>query len=99
MSFTPFYRRRFLNRRGHHGGAYVIASVDLDSWPGDADRHLEAALTISDYSRVTVLDCDARDPREMANSLAKARSLQAVVNDFVEALESAVEELGRAESR
>ena len=30
MPLRPFYRRRFLNRRGFHAGAYVLAECSLD---------------------------------------------------------------------
>ncbi len=31
MPFRRFYRRRFLNLRGHHAGAYVLADVSIEN--------------------------------------------------------------------
>jgi len=46
MSDTRFYRRRFLNKRGHHAGAYVIASVALDRWP-DSEYCVDAFIDLA----------------------------------------------------
>lgn len=91
MTFAPFYRRRFLNRRGHHAGAYVIADVRIDHWPRGTDTRemIDAALTIADCSRVATLDFSANDPSELSNALSKARALLKVMTEFTAALESA----------
>lgn len=94
MAFVCFYRGRFLNRRGHHAGAYVIADVDLEAFRDDTNKHVAAVLTVSDCARITTLDFFSEDRRTMANALHKAHSLQTVVNDFVEALEAAGDESG-----
>ncbi|HAM45203.1 MAG TPA: hypothetical protein DCM67_09335 [Propionibacteriaceae bacterium] len=89
MASTRYYRRRFLNRRGYHAGAYVIADVHLERFGSGASRNVEvcASLTIADCGRVTTLDFDMPDARSTANALYKARLLQEVVNGFVAALE------------
>lgn len=91
MTFRPFYRRRFLNRRGHHAGAYVLADVRINSWKSDRDpsQCVEASLTIADCSRVVVLDFYAAKPADVTNALHKARALRDVVTDFTDALERA----------
>lgn len=92
MPRTRFYRRRFLNRRGYHAGAYVLADIVVDKLRNEDQEDIEALLTISDCSRVTTLDFYSDDRRSMANALYKARNLQTVVNDFVAALEAAGKE-------
>lgn len=89
MATRRFYRRRFLNRRGYHAGAYVLADLRVlkDS---DGERSVDADLTIADCSRVTSLDLSAYNAGDARNALYKARLLRAVVNDFTEAFESAV---------
>lgn len=95
MARQRFYRRRFLNRRGHHAGAYVLADITIDTWRSNGEEcQLDAELIISDCSRVTTLTFDAYDGPSWSNALYKARNLQSVVNDFVEALEAAGEEIG-----
>lgn len=87
--FKRFHRRRFLNRRGHHAGAYVIADCSIEVWT--AGTHVQAELTIADCSRIAMLDFSHRaDDRAAArNALYKAHSLKAVLDDFVVALETA----------
>ena len=41
MARSLFYRRRFLNRRGHHANAYVVAEVELE--PGKRGERPESA--------------------------------------------------------
>lgn len=88
---SRFYRRRFLNRRGHHAGAYVIAAVHSDPAPSDTGRRrLSAYLTIGDCGRVVTLDFDVCDLPTAHNALHKARLLRDVVDGFVAAVEAAV---------
>ncbi|MDN5852964.1 MAG: hypothetical protein L0K86_08970, partial [Actinomycetia bacterium] len=57
MSAPRFYRRRFLNKRGHHAGAYVIASIEFErSYRDDGHDVVDACLTIADCGRVATLD-------------------------------------------
>jgi hypothetical protein len=59
MTTKRFYRRRFLNRRGFHGGAYVLADCELETYrpTGQPVRHnVEAQFTVADCG-------PGRDPR------------------------------------
>ena len=58
MSASTFYRRAFLNRRPHHGGAYVIADISSPDSASLGTEHvaIEASLTIADCGRASHLD-------------------------------------------
>ena len=93
---TPFYRRRFLNRRGHHGGAYVLAdvTVELNDWDGvSRPPAVTAWLAVSDCSRTTDLDFTVTRAGELSNALYKARLLRDTLVDFTAALEEAADEV------
>jgi len=87
MAFKPFYRRRFLNRRGHHAGAYAIAECTIETYNDKVE--IDAYVTVADCSRVVTLDFGSRTSSERANSLHKARELKAIVDGFCSALEAA----------
>ncbi len=92
MPFRRFYRRRFLNLRGHHAGAYVLADVSIENVAGPGqppERWVEAGLTIADCGRVVTLDFDIRDAAGTRNALHKARASKEVVDGFIEALDRA----------
>ncbi len=93
MASIRYYRRRFLNRRGHHAGAYVLADVHLERFPSGDSSAIEvcASLTVADCGRVATLDFNMPDARSAANALHKARLLREVVEGFVAALEECVE--------
>ena len=95
MSVAPFYRRRFLNRRGHHAGAYVIADLRIERWRHGDDDHqmIDADITVADCSRVATLDFSAREAGELAKSLSKARALLTVMTEFTAALEEAADQV------
>lgn len=93
---TPFYRRRFLNRRGHHGGAYVLAdvTVERDDRDGESGPPCVAAwLTVSDCTRTTQLDFSIDEAGDLANALYKARLLRDTLVEFTAALEEAADEV------
>ncbi len=94
MASRRFYRRRFLNRRGHHAGAYVLADcrVVTDRRDGKTVREVDAQLTIADCSRVISLDLSAFNEADARNALHKARLLRAIMNEFSDAFEAAVAE-------
>ena len=74
---TRSYRRRFLNKRGHHAGAYVLAEVSLDRDAyndGTGIPSLTAWMTISDCARVAELDFVMDKFRDASNALAEAVS-------------------------
>ena len=88
-----FYRRSFLNRRGHHAGAYVLADIVVEPRDPGRDTWVDAAFTVADCNRVATLDFSANDSRELANALHKARLLRDVMIAFTDALEAAGEAL------
>lgn len=92
MATRRFYRRRFLNRRGYHAGAYVLANCQLVR-DRDGQREIEADLVIADCSRITSLDLSAYNPEDASNALHKVRLLRAIVDDFADAFEDAVHEV------
>jgi hypothetical protein len=88
------YRRTFLNRPGHHAGAYVIASIQrgIDE---DGSSWVDADLTVADCRTVTTLDFwidDEATPAQRRNALHKARVLRDVVSSFVAELEAVLDE-------
>lgn len=95
MSVAPFYRRRFLNRRGHHAGAYVIADLQVERWRDGAEsgQAIYADLTVADCSRIARLDFSARNAAELTNALSKARTLLTVLTEFTAALEAAADQV------
>jgi len=91
MAARRFYRRRFLNRRGFHAGAYVLADCRVLAPRGKQERpEVDAELTIADCSRVVTLDLSAYSKADARNSLQKARLLRTIINDFTDAFEEAV---------
>jgi len=95
MTTRGFYRRRFLNRRGFHAGAYVLASCEIDEFrsEGVGPRYtVDAGFTVADCGRIVSLDFCVNSEREVHNALYKARQLRDVVVDFTAALETAIED-------
>jgi hypothetical protein len=90
-----FYRRRFLNRRGFHAGAYVLANIDVETYryQDQAPRHtIDGDLTIADCGRIATLDFCVGSEEAARNALHKARLLRDAVIDFTAALEAAVDD-------
>ena len=86
-----FYIRRFLNRPGHHAGAYVLASVtDTSGWDPDSEGQPWIEFEIADCSRRVSLDFPLHSGPERRNSLHKARLLLRTLEAFVAALEAEV---------
>ena len=95
MTTKRFLRRRFLNRRGFHAGAYVLASCDIDEfrYRDEAPRYtVDADLTVADCGRVVSLDFCVGSENDARNALYKVRLLRDVVDDFAAALEGAIED-------
>ena len=98
-----FYVRKFLNRRGHHAGAYVLAVVKRTEPTDDPDTvwpYVE--LEIADCSRRVNLEFPLRSAADRSNSLRKARLLATVLADFADAIEAeadAAAERGRRPTR
>jgi hypothetical protein len=80
-----YYTRRFLNRRGHHAGAYVLASVEDTSRRPDDVRWTEVEFVLSDCGRQIQLDFDV-DADSLANSLHKVDVLLDTLTKFRAAL-------------
>jgi hypothetical protein len=95
MTTKRFYRRRFLNRRGFHAGAYVLANCGIDVFrlKGRPTSYtIDADLTIADCGRIATLDFSVNSESGARNSLHKARLLRDILVDFTAALEVAVDE-------
>ncbi len=81
-----FYTRRFLNKRGHHAGAYILASVeDTSSEPDNEPTWADIEFTIADCGRQISLAFEAR-PGEFENSLHKIDLLVETLTKFRAAL-------------
>jgi len=92
MALRWFYRRAFLNRRGFHAGAYVQADVEVtDRFSGEGLR-VDAILTVADRGRLARLDFSAGHRAFAGNALFRARLLKKVVDELVEAPETAVDD-------
>lgn len=95
MTTKRFNRRRFLNKRGRHAGAYVIADCRIytrDLTGLSTKGSISAGVTISDCARIASLDFDVYDEATAANAVHKARSLRDVLIEFTDALEIAIDE-------
>lgn len=96
MSTRRFYRRRFLNKRGHHAGAYVIATVDVEHYThkGKERRAVDAYIDLADCGRVIALDFDVNSKPRARNAIYKAQLLRDVLDGFIDALGDATGEAG-----
>lgn len=95
MTTKRFYRRRFLNQRGFHAGAYVLADCRVETFRprGGPPRYdVCADLTVADCGRIVTLEFGVHSESSARNALHKAKLLRDVIIDFTEALEAAVEE-------
>jgi hypothetical protein len=97
MGSKPFYRRRFLNRRGHHAGAFVLAECKTATWRDQAE--LDASVTIADCSRVVTLDLSGATTSEISNALFKARTLRDTLVDLTATLEQMADDVLDSQSR
>lgn len=86
--------RKFLNKPGHHAGAYVLAEVE-DSTKHKKGKHgwpyVHVDLTLADCSRVVSLDFDLSTSRQRANSLHKIDLLVESLTQFRDALRAEVD--------
>lgn len=71
-----YEKRVFLNRRGHHGGAYIHARL----WSSAQDR-VGGTVTIADCARTVSLDFDGYDRGTRGNALHK---LDVLINTLTE---------------
>jgi hypothetical protein len=93
-----FYVRRFLNRRGHQAGAYLLASVRDTSRERGSYVEPDVEFDLADCNRVVSLDFPLYTERERRNSLAKVALLADVVARFRDALEAEAEAVARREA-
>jgi hypothetical protein len=89
-----YYCRRFLNLRGHHGGAYVLAVVEKLAKDDDAELWRELSIEFADCSRRVAFDFPLQTAADRRNSVRKARLLAEVTRAFCEALEEEAELAG-----
>lgn len=86
--------RKFLNKPGHHAGAYVLAEVE-DSTKHKKDKYgwpyVHVDLTLADCSRVVSFDFDLSSATHRANSLHKADLLVDSLTQFRDALRTEVD--------
>jgi hypothetical protein len=95
MSTKHFYRRRFLNRRGFHAGAYVLASCTIEAFRPKGARatySVDAVFTVADCGRVATLDFSVHNEATARNAVYKANELRRAIDDFTAALEGGIEE-------
>lgn len=90
-----YYVRKFLNRRGHHAGAYVLAFVERAPANATAGYCLDTHLEIADCNRRITFDFPFWSKADRANSLHKARLLAEVTARFAEALQAELEEVAK----
>ena len=81
-----FYRRQFLNLRGHHAGAYVLAVVEALPEDPTEENWREITLELTDCSRRVVFDFPLLTAADRRNSVRKARLLADATAGFAEAL-------------
>ena len=83
-----FYSRRFLNLRGHHGGAYVLAVIEaLPKGEAESRWAREISLELADCSRRVSFEFPLTSASDRRNSLRKARLIAEVSARFAMALE------------
>lgn len=80
-----YYSRKFLNRRGHFAGSFILARVEKTD-PETVDYHPVVHLEIADCSRQVSFDFPLYTRAERSNSVRKARMLAEVLHDFADAL-------------
>ena len=82
-----FYVRQFLNRRGHHAGAYVLALVERTEPTDDPDFSAQVRLELTDCFRRVSFDFPMWTAHDRNNSVRKARMLADVLARFADAVE------------
>ena len=91
MPKNRLFIRRFLNRPGHHAGAYLLARIGDTT--GESGSYVDADVTleIADCSRRIALNFPLTLRAERANSLRKARLLADALQRFATALSAEAE--------
>lgn len=78
-SKTLYYKRKFLNGRNYHAGAFILAKITKDWWISTnrktkkKTKHIDYSVTLdlADCSRIICLDLDLCETRSSKNSLKK----------------------------
>lgn len=103
MTEKIIYRnRKFLNKKGHHAGAYIIAKItreistyrskegkDKPVIPSVSYDHI---LTIADCRRIINLDFECNTKKNYKNSIQKLDILIDVLNKFRNVMVTSYEE-------
>jgi len=80
-----YYTRRFLNKRGHHSGGYILAFVEDTSKRRRETDWTDTEFTVADCGRQISLSFEV-SPAELANSLHKVDVLIDTLTRFRAAL-------------
>ena len=80
-----YYTRRFLNKRGHHAGAYILAFVEDTSRRKKDPDWTDIEFTLADCGRQISLSFEV-STEELANSLHKVDVLIDTLSKFRSAL-------------
>jgi len=86
MPRDRMYVRRFLNERGHHGGAYVLLSVSDTEGERGSYAESNVRFELADCVRNVQLEFPLHDAAARGNSLRKACLLSQALHDFERAL-------------
>ena len=76
-----YYTRRFLNKRGHHSGGYILAFVEDTSKRRKETDWTDTEFTVADCGRQISLSFEV-SPEELANSLYKVDVLIETLTQF-----------------
>lgn len=93
MSEKIIYRtRKFLNKKGHHTGAYIIAEITrwISTYKSKKDKDkpvlpsasYDYVLSIADCSRIINLEFECNTKKNYENSIEKLGILIDVLNKF-----------------
>lgn len=91
-----FYSRKFLNLRGHHGGAYVLAVVQHTA---DDSPWSDIILELADCSRRVALEFPLYSAADRRNSVRKARLIAEIAAQFADAVEAEAQAVARRPRR
>jgi hypothetical protein len=101
-----YWKRVWLNRKGHEGNAFIQADVEVYSGTRSVEPSVYAGITIADCSRQISLFCELENinnKRQHANNLYKLDTLLRVIgetrNAYVVAVDAAVDKLAETKSK
>ena len=82
-----FYKRAFLNRKGHHTTAHILGEVSV--WGKDEHSSVEGSLSIADCSRQINISIDTYTKNDLNNSIRKLKIIRDTCDNIITSLESA----------